>query len=244
LKFKNSLPPGYITECRVLNSADYGVPQARRRAIVIGSNILPPDSLFPTPDHYESTDSFDRQMWRDVRSSLNGVPRKPSFSSDDTWDRDEPKAGLSLHVARNPTNISLERYRAVPEGGNRFDLQRALPDLTPPCWIRKKTGGTDLFGRLWWDRPSVTIRTEFYKPEKGRYLHPSEDRPITIWEAAKLQTIPEDFYFFGSKTEVAKQIGNAVPPLFAERIAERIAHALDSFVPSSNSELTMAQIEA
>ena len=73
---------------------------------------------------------------------------------------------------------------------NRFDLQRRAPELTPACWIRKKTGGTDLFGRLWWDRPAFTIRTEFFKPEKGRYLHPSQHRPITHREAARLQSFP------------------------------------------------------
>jgi DNA (cytosine-5)-methyltransferase 1 len=96
----------------------------------------------------------------------------------------------------------------------------------PACWQRKKSGGTDLFGRLWWDRPSVTIRTEFYKPEKGRYLHPQAHRPITHLEAALLQSFPETFRFLGSKTEVGIQIGNAVPPTLAEAIARHIKMAL------------------
>jgi DNA (cytosine-5)-methyltransferase 1 len=79
-----------------------------------------------------------------------------------------------------------------------------------------------------WDRPSLTIRTEFFKPEKGQYLHPQWDeddpdnrvnRPITHLEGARLQTFPEDFVWCGSKINIAKQIGNAVPCLFAERIA-------------------------
>lgn len=74
-------------------------------------------------------------------------------------------------------------------------------------------------GRLWWNRPSVTIRTEFYKPEKGRYLHPEYDRPITHREAAIIQSFPDDFVFVGSKTEVARQIGNAVPPKLGEALA-------------------------
>jgi DNA (cytosine-5)-methyltransferase 1 len=106
---------------------------------------------------------------------------------------------------------------------NRFDLQARAPELTPACWIRKKSGGTDLFGRLWWDRPAFTIRTEFFKPEKGRYLHPDQHRPITHREAARLQSFPDSFRFTGSKIEVARQIGNAVPPLLGERIADRVA---------------------
>ncbi len=77
-------------------------------------------------------------------------------------------------------------------------------------------------GRLWWDRPSVTIRTEFFKPEKGRYLHPTAHRPITHREAARLQSFPDDFVFEGTKIEIARQIGNAVPPLLGKAIAEHV----------------------
>jgi DNA (cytosine-5)-methyltransferase 1 len=133
---------------------------------------------------------------------------------------------MDLHFGRNPTPKSIARYRAVPPGGNRFDLQRNAPEITPPCWIRKTSGGTDLFGRLWWDRPSVTIRTEFFKPEKGRYLHPEEHRPITHREAARLMGFPDDFAFAGSKTEVARQIGNAVPPPLAGHLARMVRKIL------------------
>jgi DNA (cytosine-5)-methyltransferase 1 len=83
--------------------------------------------------------------------------------------------------------MSVERYRTIPgEGEGRFDLAARRPDITPNCWLNKPTGTTDVFGRLWWDRPVFTIRTEFYKPEKGRYLHPSAHRTITVREAARL----------------------------------------------------------
>jgi DNA (cytosine-5)-methyltransferase 1 len=109
---------------------------------------------------------------------------------------------------------------------NRFDLQRLAPELTPGCWVRKTSGGTDLFGRLWWDRPAFTIRTEFYKPEKGRYLHPQQHRPITPREAARFQSFPDSFRFRGSRNEIAKQIGNAVPPLLASAVARGVAELL------------------
>jgi DNA (cytosine-5)-methyltransferase 1 len=105
-------------------------------------------------------------------------------------------------------------------------LAAARPDLLPPCWVKKPKGTTDVMGRLWWDQPSVTIRTEFYKPEKGRYLHPEEHRPITHLEAARLQTFPPEFLWCGSKVAIAKQIGNAVPTLLAQRIAEAVLHLL------------------
>jgi DNA (cytosine-5)-methyltransferase 1 len=96
--------------------------------------------------------------------------------------------------------------------------------LVPACWRRKVTGTTDVFGRLWWDRPALTIRTEFFKPEKGRYLHPTEHRPITVREAARLQSFPDSFLFpeTQSMVSVARQIGNAVPPKLAAAIARAV----------------------
>ena len=96
----------------------------------------------------------------------------------------------------------------------------------PECWKRKTKGGTDLFGRLRWDSPSVTIRTEFFKPEKGRYLHPQAHRPITHREAARIQGFPDDFEFIGSKIEIAKQIGNAVPIKLAYAVAKAVKNML------------------
>ena len=77
-------------------------------------------------------------------------------------------------------------------------------------------------GRVFWDRPSFTIRTEFFKPEKGRYLHPSANRPISHREAARLQSFPDEFTFEGTKIEVARQIGNAVPPVLGKAIANYV----------------------
>ena len=104
-----------------------------------------------------------------------------------------------------------------------------LGDLVPRCWREKQTGTTDVFGRLWWDRPAYTIRTEFYKPEKGRYLHPSAHRPITVREAARCMSFPDDFELPAEQTmtSVARQLGNAVPPLLARRLAEALAAAVD-----------------
>jgi DNA (cytosine-5)-methyltransferase 1 len=86
-----------------------------------------------------------------------------------------------------------------------------------------------VFGRLWWDRPAYTIRTEFYKPEKGRYLHPSAHRPITVREAARCMGFADDFVFPAEQamTSVARQVGNAVPPPLASAIAGSLAESLD-----------------
>jgi DNA (cytosine-5)-methyltransferase 1 len=194
----------YQIEARVLNAMDYGVPQSRRRGIIIGSRVGAPK--WPEKTHGE--DLFRPLPYVPVREAIADLPLEPD--------------GRNLHVGRNPTAKSIERYKAVPEGGNRFDLARNRPDLLPACWSRKTSGTTDVFGRLHWDRPALTIRTEFFKPEKGRYLHPSAHRPITHREAARLQTFPDDFLFMGSKIEIARQIGNAVPPRLAQAIAQKV----------------------
>lgn len=215
----------------VLCAADYGVPQTRRRAIIIGCDHLDPAAVFPPrKTHFDPSKngaqiSFlqadpngylpSAKRWLTVRDAIADLP--PPLG---TEMRDEVPP-LDLHFGRTPTSTSLARYKAIPqEGMNRFDLQKRAPELTPGCWIRKTTGGTDLFGRLWWERPAFTIRTEFFKPEKGRYLHPGQHRPLTHREAARLQSFPDEFVFKGSKIEVARQIGNAVPPALAARVAD------------------------
>jgi DNA (cytosine-5)-methyltransferase 1 len=215
-----------VLSASVLNTADYGVPQTRRRTIIVGyrpdhfprSFVAP--SFPPKPTHRAPNVNSDLPIWRTVKEFIADLPEPEGVQIRDI------APPLSLHFGRSPTAVSKERYRAVPPGGNRFDLQRNRPDITPACWLNKKSGSTDLFGRLWWDRPSVTIRTEFFKPEKGRYLHPEADRPITHREAARLMSFPDSFVFCGSKIEVARQIGNAVPPVFAQKIAAYVESLL------------------
>jgi DNA (cytosine-5)-methyltransferase 1 len=220
---------GFKLASYILCAADYGVPQRRYRAFIIGCNFADLSELFPPKrTHYNPNSGFMRplfksdvdyiehpQPWRTVRDAIGDLPAPEGVEIRN----DAPP--IDLHFGRTPTEKSLARYRAIPEEGmNRFDLQRLAPEITPDCWIRKTSGGTDLFGRLWWDRPAFTIRTEFFKPEKGRYLHPSQHRPITHREAARLQSFSDTFRFLGTKIEIAKQIGNAVPPSLTARVAD------------------------
>ncbi|WP_067988070.1 DNA cytosine methyltransferase [Nocardia caishijiensis] len=233
----------YHLEAGFLLAADFGVPQRRKRTIVIGSRIgkIP----LPSPTHAPIGAMGDLPTWHGTRAVLEGLPEVPATKEfPDSWVSvfGERVRGLfktpDLHIGRNPTQLSLDRYRHIPPGGGRFDL----PDhLLSRCWREKKTGTTDVMGRMRWDAPSLTIRTEFYKPEKGQYLHPqwdredpacSVDRPITHYEAARLQSFPDSFVWCGSKIEVARQIGNAVPPM----LAEAIAHHLKPFLEGSAAE--------
>ncbi|XKH57860.1 DNA cytosine methyltransferase [Citricoccus nitrophenolicus] len=209
----------YALQPFTLNAADFGSYQTRRRAVVIGRlRDLP---RVPRPaGRWEGNHRTVRQALDGMVSSVmqTALPTREHkfdgrflpgiFSSED------------LHVTRHYEEISRKRFKHIPAGGNRFNLP---DDLKAPCWIGHTTGSGDVMGRLHWDKPSVTIRTEFFKPEKGRYLHPVEDRAITHYEAAILQGFPTDYRWVGSKTQIARQIGNAVPVQLSRALADIIA---------------------
>ena len=211
---------GYDVDQRVLNAADFGVPQRRRRVIVIGSRLGAP--IWPDPTHcpLEKVKAEGLEPWVSFRQAVKGLPLAPD--------------GRAWHRSRRSRPEITLRYSAVPhDGGNRFQMEeeldrRDLGHLVPPCWRRKRSGTTDVGGRLWWDKPATTIRCEFYKPEKGRYLHPSEDRPITVREAARLMSFPDDFILPEDQTQTAigRQVGNAVPPILAQALATPLVELL------------------
>lgn len=222
----------YELQSAVLLAADYGVAQRRPRAILIGSRVGSVSLPGPTHDRLEGS---GLEPWETVRSRIEDLPEWPITTAlpDTTAVFFGQRIGgefkwLDLHFGRSPRALSLQRYDAVPPGGGRFDVPE---DLLPACWRNKPSGTTDVMGRMRWDAPSLTIRTEFFKPEKGQYLHPQweAERPdrrvnrvITHLEAALLQDFPEDFLWCGTKIEIARQIGNAVPVGLARAIAAAI----------------------
>lgn len=212
-----------------LNAADYGAPQRRIRGIFVAVKGAESVAWPPIPTHGPSAST--PQPYRTVRDAISDLPLYPNETEPKVTEwRGEVRQ--ELHLKRNPRPESLLRYQAIPEGGNRFDLARNRPDLLPRCWAEKPTGTTDVMGRLWWERPSTTIRTEFFKPEKGRFLHPVADRPITHREAARLQGFPDSFIFEGSKISIARQIGNAVPIALGVAVAKHVYEAIQARDPS------------
>lgn len=258
----------------LLNSADYGAAQARRRAIVIGvrrdSRIgrtftYPPTTHIRRPKHgvpdYTNRllgvfDAGQPSYWESVDSVFNESSRL-LIKGTELPDAKEHIAEIDavvpgvfttsdLHFGRNPKPLSMARYSAIPPGGNRKDLRgkwftvdehgevhlfdvpnpagvkTTVSYLSTESWDNHNTGTGDVMGRLRLGEPSVTIRTEFFKPEKGRYLHPTAARPITHFEAARIQGFPSEFRWCGSKTDIAKQIGNAVPIPLGTAIASAI----------------------
>lgn len=273
-------PPGLVASDTVearnkrylLNSADYGAVQARRRTIVIGVREDAEQGRFmayPERTHQRrprtSGDSLEfpeaQSNWWNSADGVFEESSRLALVDKNLPPRTEyvPEIGRrcpgvyrtsELHFGRNPEPLSLARYQAIPPGGNRkhlrgkwytmdevgniviFDTSSPAGVRTPvaylstPSWDNHNTGTGDVMGRMRKGEPSVTIRTEFYKPEKGRYLHPEDPRPITHFEAARIQGFPRDFRWCGSKVEIARQIGNAVPI----RLGAAIAGAIHRFL--------------
>lgn len=208
----------YAFDAAVLNAADYGAAQVRRRTIVIGHHRDLPAPGLPEPTH--------TVRYRTLADVWHGIPSYTARTNlpnrrVEVAGQQVPGRFLTpeLHLTRNYSGISLARIRAIPAGGNRMDIPSWL---LPDCWRKHTTGSMDVMGRLRTDRPSVTIRTEFWKPEKGRYLHPTEHRAITHFEAARIQGFPDSYRWVGTKTAIGRQIGNAVPIPLGRAIARHL----------------------
>ncbi|WP_084685922.1 DNA (cytosine-5-)-methyltransferase [Nonomuraea coxensis] len=252
----------YVLQTNLLNAADYGVPQTRRRVIVlathrdlVSSHPSGEPLKHPSPTHRKPDGKNDEgalfshsRYWVPSRTVFKetGLETRTTELPDRTCNllgKTLPGTFLTtdLHIGRNPTKHSLKRYRAIPEGGNRHNLPE---ELSTPNWINHRNGSGDVMGRLWYDRPSVTIRTEFYKPEKGRYLHPEADRPITHLEAALLQGFPLNYRWVGSKVQIARQIGNAVPVGLAKVIAGDLYRYLRAAEPGFGANPSVIDLSA
>lgn len=242
----------------LLVAANYGVPQKRKRTIVIATHKDLPRISHPRPTHRDPLKSARSgknadpdglfpvegkgavEGWvsiNDIFASTDGIALEETELPDDLrWTppgsaRSFPGrfSTTQLHIRRNPKPESVERYKAIPPGGNRHNLTGKFAEiggksvyLSTTSWDAHRTGSGDVMGRMHLDRPSVTIRTEFYKPEKGRYLHPYKHRPITHMEAAYLQGFPPEYLWCGSKNDIARQIGNAVPIGLGRALAQAI----------------------
>lgn len=200
---------GYTCNYAVLNSADFGVPQIRKRLFIIGNR----DGYvirFPKPDH--SQDGKRLKKWVTVRNTFNKM-------IEDEWD-----VNRSDNKGMNHSERMINKMKLIKPGKNFHSLPM---DLRPNCWKNGKHQGRDTFGRIEYDKPSLTIRTSAYNPTKGRYIHPIEHRGLTTMEMVALQTFPKDYYFEGNSiVKIGKQIGDAVPVLLSEKIAKKIKDQL------------------
>lgn len=197
-EFKQSLEDmGYFVSHQVVNCAKYGLPQKRRRLVLLASKHGSINLLPHTADYFKEK--------RTVRSVLGNLP---PIKHGQRHKKDP------LHRCAGLTELNLERIKQSKPGGTWHDWN---PELLPNCY-KKESGQTysSVYGRMCWDEPSPTITTQFYSFGTGRYGHPQQDRALSLREGALLQTFPDDYKFFQDEENmsigtISRHIGNAVP---------------------------------
>lgn len=209
---------GYDVKAGVFDVSEYGVPQQRRRAVFIGQlkkNVV----AFPRPTGKRVT----------VNDAISDMPSlEPGEGIDVTSYKTPPaneyqrkmrkgmRGGVKNHQATAHSAIAITRMKMIPKGMGK----EALP---PEHRTKSIYSGT--WCRLIEDDIAATITTRFDTPSSGRFTHPTQNRCITVREAARIQSFPDSFVFYGTKTSQMKQVGNAVPPIFANAIAKEILKA-------------------
>lgn len=192
---------GYEVGGGVYNAFDFGVPQLRSRSFTFASKRgLPVVRCLPGPRR------------RTVRQAWAGLPVRPN--------------GKNHHIAPDPSPLALSRMQVVPPCGDKRDIMRRAPKLAAPSWWCLKSQITDVWGRMVWDQPSNTLRTALQNPSKGRYIHPEQHRVITLREAARLHSVSDRWIFEGWPTQIARQIGNSVPPRLGRAVAKAVYASL------------------
>ncbi len=210
LRFVNTLEAcGYSVAWKLVHCEEYGVPQSRRRLVLLASRFG--EVTIPEGRYRDSSG------WKTVLQAIGDL--RPLASGEE--DPDDP-----LHVASMLSSTNLERIRATPhDGGTRKHWPE---DLVLPCH-RKDTGKTygSIYGRMWWDRPGPTMTTLCTGIGNGRFGHPEQDRAITLREAALLQSFPPAYEFWPrdkrlNRKAVGRMVGNAVPPKLAKALGETL----------------------
>lgn len=223
---------GYTMQAVVLNAADFGVPQTRERVIVVGTR----DRLkfnYPVATHRDPSAKANMlnmglAAWRTLGDAIGDLPAIAAGEESTSY-ASEPQNDYQRLMRRNAPNQLMDQnaprhgepliriMNALPEGGGLKDL---------PDDLRPKSGFPNTYARLWWDRPSTTITRNLGTPSSSRCVHPKVSRGLTTREGARVQSFPDRYRFFGSRTDRNLQIGNAVPCLLSVALAKEIFSTL------------------
>ena len=206
---------GYVISAEVLCAADFGVPQNRRRAFIIGKRGNCNPVAFPQKKSRRTTiwDAISDLAY--LESGEGTEIQEYRFPAQSSYQKLLRKGSTSLynHVATKHSPIALKRLAMIPpKGGKEFlPKEHLTKSIYSGTWCRMDA-----------DDISVTITTRFDTPSSGKFTHPYLNRAITVREAARIQSFPDRFHFYGTKSSQMKQVGNAVPPMLAEAIAKAI----------------------
>ncbi len=208
---------GYIVKQSIHNAAAYGVPQERFRAIVVAMR----------KKFYLPVDRLHRDEFKTVRNAIGDLNevRAGEVCSNDT-----------LHKSANHKPSTIEVIKSVPlNGGSR-------PEGVGPKCLQGFKGFADVYGRLSWDKPSITITHYARNPASGRFVHPEQHRGLSMREAARLQSFPDGFIFLGSSDDIYRQIGEAVPPLLSTAVASTVYANLKDEVIERDENLILEPV--
>jgi DNA (cytosine-5)-methyltransferase 1 len=206
---------GYGTTWKILNAVNYGVPQNRNRLILLAVKNKKIGIPEASNAGLKSAISAGLPVFFTVRQAIGDLMDVELESR-----HAPPNHCTTIHGAS-----VMKRIKMIPKNGGR---QRDLPeDLIYKCHKKSNRGYNDVLGRMVWDAPSPTITSGCTNATKGRFIHPMKDRPITVREAARLQSFPDGFAFSGALYPTSTQVGNAVPPLIAFMIADRLWDVLN-----------------
>lgn len=195
---------GYTVHVNLLDAQEYGVPQRRKRYIIVGErNDMKSKYRYPDTTTTRIT----------VRDAIGFLPVPPDDG------RDYPS--IPWHRRDRLSDLNLKRINALKEGQGRDNLPS---ELLADCHkiASDVIGYRNVYGRMAWDDVAPTITARFDSFTRGKFGHPDQPRSVSLREGALLQTFPMDYVFTGSKVDVARQIGNAVPPVLAEKIGRSI----------------------
>lgn len=227
---------GYTVEHRVLKAEEYGVPQERRRIFFVG--VREGDAItWPVPTHLGrgAGNLFAGEPFITVWDAIGDLPKLAIEEGDDVSDYgSEPQSDyqrlmrkgsrrLYNHVAPHLAPINLQRLKHIPPGGSWRDIPRNL--LPAGMKAARRSDHTKRYGRLEKEGLASTILTKC-DLHWGAFIHPAQERTLTVREAARCQSFPDRFRFHGSRADQFRQVGNAVPPLLAKAVATAVASML------------------
>lgn len=224
---------GYRIEYRILNAADYGVPQLRERVIFVGTR-LNRDIVFPRPTHSSNEINFVTNINSLPHLTLwDAIGDLPTLGVNEeaiSYDKEPQNSyqeerrfgsnNLSLHSSGRHSPKLVEMMKYIPEGVSVWDIDDIPPELVPT------SGYGNTYARLNSNLPGMTITRNFNCISSSRCIHPFSDRGLTAREAARIQSFDDKYEFIGTKSDIALQIGNALPPILAESIAKGIKEML------------------
>jgi len=200
-------------EPRIVEMQKYGVPQRRKRLILIASNLG--EIEFP-----EETHDGKSVPYVTVFDKIGGENALPEIKAGEKHEK------IPNHQSAGLSPLNLERIRALSQGKNRLSLPKGL---RLKCHEKRDGTHTDVYGRLFWNAPATGLTTRCTSLSNGRFGHPEQDRAISAREAARLQTFGDDFVFEGGVNAAARQIGNAVPVLLAHRFGNKFVEHLRQY---------------